>query len=59
MKVYIVIEDLNDWPEMGGGLQGNCGVYDSYDKAKAQADKLAKEYGQDNYSYTIEEWEVE
>lgn len=58
MKVYIITEEFDDWAENGGGLQGNYGVYDSYDKAKAQADKLRKQYGPDYY-YAIEEWEVE
>lgn len=58
MKVYIITEEFDDYLENGGGLQGNCGVYDSFDKAKTQADKLQKKYGPD-YFYAIEEWEVE
>jgi len=58
MKVYIITEYYDAYPEDGGGLQGNYGVYDSFEKAKAQANKLEKDNAPD-YFYTVEEWEVE
>lgn len=33
MKVYVVEEYLNDWPENGGGFQGIAAVFDSQEKA--------------------------
>ena len=34
MKVYVVEEYLNDWPENGGGFQGIAAVFDSQEKAE-------------------------
>ena len=34
MKVYVVEEYLNDWPENGGGFQGIAAVFDSKEKAE-------------------------
>lgn len=34
MKVYVVEEYLNDYPENGGGFRGIAAVFDSQEKAE-------------------------
>lgn len=59
MRVYIILETYNEYPESGGGLQGVAGVFASLENAEEYSDKMAKKYGKDGYYYEIQDWEVE
>ena len=61
MKVYVVEEYLNDYPENGGGYQGVACVFDSKEKAEEYCKPLCLfedgEKGETYYEYV--ECEVE
>ena len=40
MKVYVVEEYLNDYPENGGGFRGIAAVFDSQEKAEEYCSHL-------------------
>ena len=61
MKVYVVEEYLNDYPENGGGYRGVAAVFDSKEKAEEYCKPLCLfgdcEIGETYYEYV--ECEVE
>ena len=63
MKVYVVEEYLNDWPENGGGFQGIAAVFDSQEKAEEYCKPLCLfedyEAAEGETYYEWHEYEVE
>ena len=63
MKVYVVEEYLNDYPENGGGFQRIVAVFDSQEKAEEYCRPLClfEDYETDEREYYYEwgEYEVE
>ena len=58
MTVYIIFENLDDYPENGGGLQGAIGVYDSQQEAEKICALLNASYNEDGYGYYTLPFEV-
>ena len=63
MKVYVVEEYLNDYPENGGGFRGIAAVFAEEEKAKefCQPPSLFDDYepAEGEIYYEYGEWEVE
>ena len=63
MKVYVVEEYLNDYPENGGGFQRIAAVFDSKEKAEEYCRPLClfEDYETDEHEWYYEygEYEVE
>lgn len=57
MKIYVVIEDIDDYPEMGGGSYPDA-VFLNYANAEKYAGRKNKERFRQNYSYYVETWET-
>ncbi len=53
--VYIILEDWDEYPESGGGLQGVVGVYDNLQAAWRTCDALNRAYNSDGYGYSVVE----
>lgn len=63
MKIYVVIEDINDYPEAGGGEYPdavflNYANAEKYAKQKRQETKTWDEYDRDRTTWRIEAWET-
>lgn len=57
MKIYVVIEDIDDYPEDGGGTYPDA-VFLNYANAERYAKRKNKERFAKNYSYYVETWET-
>ena len=53
--VYIILENWDEYPEEGGGLQGVVGVYDNLTLAQKTCDVLNRAYNSDGYGYFVVE----
>ena len=61
MKIYVVIEDIDDYPECGGGEYPDA-VFLSYANAEKYAAKKEKEaiaWDKTNIFYRVETWETD
>lgn len=68
MKVYVVLRNVDDWPEDGGGLQGIEAIFESAEgaaqfiharKAAEKAEQEGNDYYRDDYiQYYTEIWTV-
>jgi len=63
MKVYVIEEYLNDYPENGGGFQGIVAVFDAQEKAEEYCKQLCLfedyEVAEGETYYEWGEYEVE
>lgn len=57
MKIYVVIEDIDDYPEDGGGTYPDA-VFLNYANAKRYAERKNRERFSKRYSYYVETWET-
>lgn len=60
MKIYVVIEDIDDYPECGGGEYPDA-VFLNYVNAEKYATrkrKEAKAWEKTNASYRVETWKT-
>lgn len=60
MQIYVVIEDIDDYPEMGGGAYPDV-VFLNYANAEKYATRKKKEVndlGRTNVFYRVETWET-
>ena len=60
MKIYVVIEDIDDYPEDGGGEYPDA-VFLNYVNAEKYATRKrneAKAWDKTNVSYRVETWET-
>lgn len=60
MKIYVVIEDIDDYPECGGGAYPDA-VYLNYANAEKYAARKKKEVDdldRTNVFYRVETWET-
>lgn len=57
MKIYVVIEDIDDYPEEGGGVFPDA-VFLNYANAEKYAKRQNKERFNKKYSYYVETWET-
>ena len=57
MKIYVVIEDIDDYPECGGGEYPDA-VFLNYANAEKYAKRQNKERFSKKYSYYVETWET-
>lgn len=57
MKIYVVIEDIDDYPECGGGSYPDA-VFLNCANAEKYAEKKNKERFRQNYNYYVETWET-
>lgn len=53
MKVYVVEEYLNDYPENGGGFQGIVAIFNSKEKAEEYCNPswILEDYGDTYYKW--------
>ena len=63
MKIYIVIEDIDDYPESGGGSYPDAVFLnyvnaERYAKQKQQETDNSDEFNADRTSWRIETWET-
>ena len=63
MKIYVVIEDINDYPECGGGefpdaVFLNYVNAEKYAKRKRQETKVWDEFNANRISWRVETWET-
>lgn len=58
MNVYVILENYNDYPENGGGLQGVVGVYNTQEEAEKICASLNDGYNIDNYNYFVLPYEL-
>jgi len=60
MRIYVVIEDIDDYPECGGGEYPDA-VFLNYNNADKYATRKkieANAWGKTNVFYRIEPWET-
>ena len=57
MKIYVVMEDINAYPEEGGGTYPDA-VFLNHTNAKKYAEQKNKERFRKNYNYYVETWET-
>lgn len=57
MKIYVVIEDIDDYAEDGGGAYPDA-VFLNYANAQRYAERKNKERFAKNYNYYVETWET-
>jgi len=60
MKIYVVIEDIDDYPEDGGGEYPDA-IFLNYNNAEKYAKRKKKEanaWKKTNVFYRIETWET-
>ena len=60
MRIYVVIEDIDDYPECGGGAYPDA-VFLNYTNAEKYAARKKKEVddlGRTNVFYRVETWET-
>lgn len=60
MKIYVVIEDVDDWPEAGGGEYPDE-AFVNYDSAVKYAMRKQQETdaeGESNTTWRVETWET-
>ena len=57
MKVWIVWQDVNDWPESGGGAYVED-IFKTEEEANAFCEKKNHEETHENTSYFVKPWEV-
>lgn len=57
MKIYVVIEDIDAYPEEGGGTYPDA-VFLNYTNAEKYAERKNKEKFFENYNYYVETWET-
>ena len=57
MKIYVVIEDIDDYPECGGGSYPDA-VFLNPANAEKYAEQKNKERRDKRYSYYVETWET-
>ena len=55
MKIYVVIEDIDDYPECGGGKYPDA-VFLNCANAQKYVKKKRKENFDERYGYYIETW---
>lgn len=55
MKIYVVIEDIDDYPECGGGEYPDA-VFLNYANAEKYAQRKNKERFNKKHSYYVEIW---
>lgn len=63
MKIYVVIEDINDYPECGGGEYPDAVFLnyvnaERYAKRKQQETDTWDEFAADRISWRVETWET-
>ena len=63
MKIYVVMEDIDDYPEMGGGSYPdaiflNYANAEKYAKQKQQETDDEDDFQEDRSSWRIETWET-
>lgn len=63
MKIYVVMEDIDDYPEMGGGSYPdavflNYANAEKYTKRKQQETAAGDDFERDRTSWRIETWET-
>lgn len=60
MKIYVVIEDIDDYPECGGGEYPDAVFlnYANAEKYAARKRKEAKAWKKANVFYNVETWET-
>ena len=63
MKIYVVIEDIDDYPEMGGGSYPDAVFLNyvnavRYTKRKQQEAETWDEFNRDRSSWRVETWET-
>ena len=57
MKIYVVMEDIVDYPECGGGEYPDA-VFLNYVNAEKYAERRNKERFSKRYSYYVAPWET-
>lgn len=57
MKIYVVIEDIDDYPECGGGEFPDA-VFLNYVNAVRYANRKNKERFSKRYNYYVKTWET-
>lgn len=57
MKIYVVMEDIDDYPECGGGVFPDA-VFLNYANAEKYTERKNRERFRQNYSYYVEAWET-
>lgn len=57
MKIYVVIEDIDAYPEEGGGTYPDA-VFLNHANAERYAERKTKERFFENYTYYVETWET-
>ena len=57
MKLYVVIEDIDAYPEEGGGVYPDA-IFLNRANADKYAERKIKERYFENYNYYIEIWET-
>lgn len=57
MKIYVVIEDVNDYPECGGGDFPDA-VFLNYTNAERYVEKQRCETDDERITWRIETWET-
>lgn len=63
MAIYVVIEDIDDYPECGGGEYPdavflNCANAERYAKRKQQETKAWDRYDRERTTWRVETWEI-
>ena len=57
MKIYVVIENIDDYPECGGGKYPDA-VFMNHANAERYAERKNRERLNKKYSYYVEPWET-
>lgn len=57
MKIYVVIEDIDAYPEEGGGTYPDA-VFLNRANAEKYAERKIRERYFENYNYYVETWET-
>ena len=57
MKIYVVIEDIDDYPECGGGEFPDA-VFMNFANAVKYAEQKNRKRLHENYNYYVEPWET-
>ena len=63
MKIYVVMEDIDDYPEMGGGSYPDAVFLnyvnaEKYAKRKRQETKAWDRYDRERTTWRVETWET-